>query len=172
MTDNPFERPGKIFRSTVEKISHRFRGKVQRATERMKSAETAMKRAKADMELAQREFEKEMRRARAELETDLNRARNEWAEMDPEHARRALEELKHARDELRARKAAAPPGPRGARQIRSAQEHVDRLIQRAVSLPPKGRRRRRDLDDGGMPAPVKPRPKPKPLMDGAEAPIE
>jgi hypothetical protein len=138
----------------------------------MKSAETAMERAKAEMELAQREFEREMARARAELEADLNRARNEWAEMDPEDARRALEELKHSRNELRARKASAPHGPRGARQIRSAQEQVDRLIQRAVNLPPKGRPRRRDLDEGGMPAPVKPRPNPTPLMDGAEAPIE
>jgi hypothetical protein len=138
----------------------------------MESAEKAMERARAAMDLAKREFEAEMARARAALENDLKRGRTEWAKMDPDDARRALEELKQARDELRAQRAAAPRGPRGARQIRSAQEHVDRLIERAVKLPPKRRRPRRDLDDGGLPAPVKPRPNPTPLVDGAEAPIE
>jgi DNA repair exonuclease SbcCD ATPase subunit len=169
---NPFERPGRDFRSAVEKISHRFRGKIQRAAKQMQTAEAAMERAKADIERAKEEFEAEMGRVRAELEADLKRARTEWAEMDPEEAGRALRELKQARDELRAKRAAAPRGARGARQIRSAQEHVQRLIERAVNLPPKRRRPRRDLDDGGLPAPVKPRPNPTPLVDGAEAPIE
>jgi chromosome segregation ATPase len=172
VAESPFERPGKDFRSAVEKLSQRFRGKIQRAAKQMQNAEAAMERAKAAIELAKAEFEAEMGRARAELESGLKRARTEWAEMDPEEAGDVLRELKHARDELRAKRAAAPRRPRGARQIRSAQEQVDRLIQRAVNLPPKRRRPRRDLDEGGLPTPVKPRPNPTPLVDGAEAPIE
>ena len=172
MSDNPFERPGRDFRSAVEKISRRFRGKIQRAAAQMQSAEAAMDRAKAAIELAKGEFEAEMARARAELEASLKRARTEWVEMDPEAAGRTLRELKHGRDESRARRASAVPTARSPRQIRSAQEQVDRLIHRAANLPPKRRRPRRDLDEGGLPAPVKPRPNPTPLVDGAEAPVE
>ena len=171
MSDNPFDRPERNFRSAVEKISRRLRAEVQRATKQMQTAETAMERAKADIDLATREFQTEMARARAELEADLKRARTKRAEMDPAEVMRAVVDLKHARDELRGRRAAAPRGRRGWREIRGAQEHVEQMIERVLKSPPK-RRPRRDLDDGGLPVPVEPRPNPTPLVDGAEAPIE
>jgi hypothetical protein len=167
VVSDPFEK----FRSTVEKFSRRFRRKIERASKQMRTAEAARERAKDEAELAKNEFDAEMARARAELEADLKCARAQWPAMSPEDMMSAVEDLKHAREELRARRAAAPRGARGWRQINPAQEQVERMIERVLKKPPKRRPRRKGYD-GGEPVPVEPRPNPKPLMDGAEAPIE
>src|SRR5438270_11787267 len=137
----------------------------------MRTAEAAMEWAKDEAELAKNEFHAEMARARAELEADLKRARAQWAAMSPEEMMSAVEDLKQAREELRVRKAAAPRGARGWRQVRPAQEQVERMVERVLKKPPKRRPRPKDLR-GGEAVPVNPRPNPTPLMDGAEAPIE
>jgi hypothetical protein len=167
VVSDPFQK----FRSIVEKFSRRFGRRIERASKQMRSADAAMEWAQVEAEVAKNQFQAEMAGARAELEADLKRAGAQRAVMSPEEMMRELEDLKQAREELRVRKARAPRGARGWRQVRPAQEQVERMIERVLKKPPKRRPRPKD-PRGGEPVPVDPRPNPTPLMDGAEAPIE
>jgi ElaB/YqjD/DUF883 family membrane-anchored ribosome-binding protein len=84
---------------------------------------------------------------------------------------RVLQQLGEARQELKEARSKHFTGPRAGKKIGPLKDRIERLVMEAIRNPPR-KGRRRGLDDGGLPAPVKPRPNPTPLVDGAEAPIE